>query len=192
MNKTFFMSDSGGRFVLTGGPGVGKTTVIQELARCGYQVVPEAFHRLHTEAEKRGTLSTFFHDQLQLRRDLIYLQRKMELGLDVKSPAFLDRSLVDIIAFGDYFNIEMPEELRAYAHQKYDLIFFLEPLPCDYYKNTSARRESYEESKVIHCFLKKAYQDQRYDQAQLINVPFGSLAMRAECILDCVASLSFP
>lgn len=179
------------RFVLTGGPGVGKSTIIAELSKRGYQTTPETFTLLHEQAEKKNTLDTFFDDPAQLRSDLMSEQRRLESSVTATKPAFFDRSTIDIVAFGDYFKVPMSQDLRNQASKNYDLIFFLDPLPEHFYENTAIRRETYKESAEIHNFLKDAYKQLGYKKYQLIDVPYGTPAERTQFILDTIAQTYF-
>ena len=172
------------RFVLTGGPGVGKSTVIVELVKLGYNITPEAFTLLFRQAEDAGAVESLFSDLVAFREHLMTVQCKLEATLPAKDPAFLDRSTVDIVAFGDHFKVAMSDETRKQARTDYDLVFFLDPLPASYYENTTVRRESPEESAIIHKLLKDAYLRLGYKPSQLINIPFGTPEERVKWILD--------
>lgn len=179
------------RFVLSGGPGIGKTTVLKELRSRGYQTIPETFTSLFEQAVAHNALDSFFNGPEVLPSILLTEQLRMESLLSSSIPAFLDRSAVDIIAYGDFFNTPMTEELRAQADRNYDLIFFLEPLPEYLYENTSVRKESREEALTIHRLLKAAYLHMGYMPHQLIEVPFGTPSERAQYILDEIAQVYF-
>lgn len=179
------------RFVLSGGPGIGKTTVLKELRNRGYQTIPETFTSLFEQAVAHNALDSFFNGPQVLPSILLTEQLRMESLLSPAIPAFLDRSAVDIIAYGDFFNTPMSEEMRDQSERNYDLIFFLEPLPEYLYENTEVRKESREEALKIHGLLKAAYLQAGYMPHQLIEIPFGTPYERAQYILDEIAHLYF-
>ncbi len=174
------------RYVLTGGPGVGKSTIIAELASRGYLTVPETCSAFCERASQNKTLDIFFEDPLAFQTALLVEQLKSESLLPDSKPAFLDRSTVDIIAYGDYFNVPMPESLRKQAHCNYDLIFIIDPLPTSHYKKTHLRKESAEESACIHAILKDAYRQAGYAEHRIISVPFDTPTARANYILNVI------
>lgn len=185
------MMSASRRFVLSGGPGIGKTTVLKELRNRGYQTIPETFTSLFEQAVADNALDSFFNGPQVLPSILLTEQLRMESLLSPTIPAFLDRSAVDIIAYGDFFNTPMSEEMRNQADRNYDLVFFLEPLPEYLYENTEVRKESREEAIKIHGLLKAAYLQAGYMSHQLIEVPFGTPYERAQYILDAIAHLYF-
>lgn len=177
------------KFVLTGGPGVGKSSVINELERQGYQVSPEAFTELYNEAKTQGKLDILFADPIKFRYDLMAKQQYLESLLKRDGAAFLDRSKQDIVFFGKYFGLKLPQDLVDEI-QKTDLelVFFLDQLPEKYYKNTDIRQESQEESLKIHGFLKEEY---KKTGLKIIDVPFDTVENRVKFILDSVSKFYF-
>jgi len=171
-------------YVLTGGPGTGKSSTIEELANRGQQTIKEAYTTLYEKAAKENKIDAFFEDPLQLHYNLMREQLKAEEALDKEKSAFLDRSVIDIVTFGDYLKVNIPDDLKAQADREYELVFLLEPLPSSCYKKTEIRKETEEESHVIHNILKEAYKRRGYI---LVDVPFGTPASRAQFILNCVA-----
>lgn len=179
------------RFVLSGGPCIGKSTVLRELGKRGYQTVPEVFTLLFEQAAHNNALDTFFEDPDKLPFYLLDEQLRLESCLSATLPAFLDRSAVDIIAYGDYFNSPMPDTLRNAADRHYDLVFFLEPLPEHLYVTTAVCKESPQEALKLHDVLKNAYRARGYTGHQMIDVPFGTPEQRAQYILDTITHIYF-
>lgn len=175
------------RFVFTGGPGVGKTTVLNELSKKGYQTIRETYTSLFERAALQDEIDLFLQDLDILPSLLLAEQLKMEACLSPMLPAFLDRSAVDIIAYGDYFNSPMSNQLRSQADRNYDLVFFFDPLPDHLFENTAVRTETREQALQIHAMLKDAYIQRGYRPQQLIDVPFGTPAERVRFILDTIS-----
>jgi len=98
------------KYVLTETPGSGKTTILQVLKRKGFQVRPEAYATLFHEAKQQNLLDRFFGNPLEFRQNLMDQQLEFEADLDPSKPAFMDRGTIDIIAFGEYYNLPTPEK----------------------------------------------------------------------------------
>ena len=127
------------RFVLTGGPGAGKTTVLEALAERGYQYMPETARtiikeRLEAGLSLRPPLAQFGQDILQ--RDISYYR---ETAVTDK-PVFFDRGVVD--ALGLLYEAEAisPTEVETYLREfLYNQVVFLLP-PWESIYRTDAQR----------------------------------------------------
>ncbi|MGE0010138.1 MAG: AAA family ATPase [Candidatus Babeliales bacterium] len=179
------------RMVISGGPGIGKTTVLKELRKRGYQTISETFTSLFEQAATQDALDVFFNGPKQLEMLFLTEQVRKESLLAPQLPAFLDRSVVDIMAYGYYLHVPISDEMLRLSDRKYDLVFFLEPLPEEYYRNSSVRRESREVALDIHQMLKAAYMQRGYYPHQMIDVPFGTPQERAQFIIDVMLERCF-
>ncbi|MBA3954910.1 ATP-binding protein [Candidatus Dependentiae bacterium] len=107
----------------------GKTTVINLLKKQGYQTIPEVLTLLFDEAKQNNCLEEFWFasNSLAFRMKLMEKQLALENSLDKNKFAFLDRSTIDVVAFGNYYNIKMPHYITDVAKKDmYAIIFFLD------------------------------------------------------------------
>ncbi len=172
------------KFILTGGPCCGKTTVLKELAKRKYQTCPEAYGELYKEAKAQGTISEFLPHTIKQRWQLLKKHEEQEAKLDPTKPAFLDRSIPDVIFYGNYLNLTMPQDLiaRFLAHKnEYDLVFIFEPLPHDLYYKTEVRYESWEEANAIYEALLSGYIVYGF---KICMVPFDTVENRTNLVLS--------
>ena len=161
------------KIVLTGGPGVGKTMLIKELDRRGFNVVPEVATIIIEQAIKQG-LPHPAHDLESLKifiNDICAMQKAKEQELFDNNLYFLDRGFHDPVAFCAFYNIEVPEQLReATVCAGYTYVFILDFL--DVYENSVIRRETPETSKKLHALILETYQQYGYTLGQnLFCVP---------------------
>lgn len=171
------------KIAISGGPGVGKTTIIEELKKLHYQVVPEIYTLLRNKAQQANCLTEFFGNPSKTRWDIINTQKELEDLCDQTQYIFCDRSMVDMIGYADYYNkIKMNQDyFDQIKASTYDLVFFLEPLPENYYQKTDIRKEDYTKALEIHTYLENGYKKLHY---HIIHVPFNTVPERIHFILN--------
>ncbi|SDS44388.1 AAA family ATPase [Christiangramia echinicola] len=171
------------KIVITGGPGTGKSSIINRLEEKGEKCLHEISRQVTLEAKKQGI------DQLFLEQPLLFSEKLLEGRLDQYLEAmefnsdhiFLDRGLPDVVAYMDYFDTKYPEIFNKICqNNRYDLIFILPPWK-EIYTSDNERYESYEEALKISSYLYSTYKRYGYNP---IEVPKLSVEERTSFILD--------
>jgi len=115
------------KYVITSGPGNGKTTVIEILASRGYTVVPEAARLIIEEERLKDSDILPWKNLAKFQEKLVV--RQLELESSVKSEViFLDRGIVDGYAYCKDGNIPSPQLILDNAKNRYYKVFLLDPL----------------------------------------------------------------
>jgi len=165
------------KYILTGAPCNGKTTVINALSEEGYKTVPEAARIvIEEELAKNGNILPWIDvDKFQKA----VLEKQLELESSLKEGTyFLDRGIPDGIAFYALTDVEAPNQLiDAAKRNRYDKVFLLEMLP--FYKIDNERKHNFKESKMLHQIIKEVYCDLGY---RLVEVPLLSVEERVKFI----------
>jgi len=116
--------------VIIGGPGSGKTTLIEELKRRGYCCYPEISREVITEARKQG-IDQLFLEQPLLFSELLLNGRKKQYEQALEEPhqtVFLDRGIPDVLAYMHYIGDSYPPAFdHACKQHKYSTKFILPP-----------------------------------------------------------------
>lgn len=159
-------------YVITGGPCVGKTTLIEELRNKGYQILPE-FARLIIEEGKYKPWINFS----EFQQELVRRQKEAEFNIN-GSNVFCDRGLADSIAYQRIYGKNVNNNFIAECKGRYAKVFFLERLPV--YEKDHTRREDPKTALKIHQEIEKAYTELGYD---LIKVPDIGIEARIEKVL---------
>lgn len=156
------------KFVLAGGPGVGKTTLIEQFKLMGFQVVPEATTYLVNELLRQGKPHPIHSGDLQSFQDNIsYKNLELEAKLNNDMDTFFDRCIIESLAYYELYNLKIPPEIINIAkNRRYDIIFLLDPL--DSFQNSEVRFESPKEAKRTHLAIAQKYKE---FQNPIINVP---------------------
>ena len=169
--------------VLLGGPGTGKSTLINGLVARGYCCYPEISRQVTLEAQQRGI------DQLFLEQPLLFSEMLLEGRIKqyekaLKEPdnvVFIDRGIPDVVAYMDYIGDEYPESFReACEDYKYSKTFILPPWE-EIYMSDTERYENFEQAVTIQNHLIETYKKYGYD---LIEVPKDTVENRILYILD--------
>ena len=169
--------------VIIGGPGTGKTTIIEGLLAQGYCCYPEVSREVTMEAKKQGIEQLFLENPL-LFSELLLEGRKKQFQnacQENESIVFLDRGIPDVLAYMHYIGDSYPAHFEECClEHKYNKIFILPPWE-EIYVGDNERYENYEQAKLIYNHLTETYQKYGYN---LIEVPKGSLSERISFILE--------
>ncbi|PWA05435.1 AAA family ATPase [Flavobacterium psychrotolerans] len=169
--------------VIIGGPGTGKTTIIDTLIASGYCCYPEISREVTLEAKKQGIEQLFLENPL-LFSELLLEGRKKQFKNAQNEPheiVFLDRGIPDILAYMHYIGDSYPAFFDAACKEHiYSKIFILPPWE-EIYVSDDARYENYEQAKLIYYHLTETYQNYGYE---LIEVPKDSVDKRILFILE--------
>jgi predicted ATPase len=169
--------------VIIGGPGTGKTTIIEGLLAKGFCCYPEISREVTLEAKNQGIEQLFLENPL-LFSELLLEGRKKQFHNAQKEPhdiVFLDRGIPDVLAYMHYIGDSYPAFFdQACRDHIYTKIFLLPPWE-EIYISDNERYENFEQAKLIYNHLTETYQKYGYD---LIEVPKGTVEDRISFILN--------
>ena len=167
------------RILITGGPGTGKTSLINELMKNGYICSQEIVRNITLKKRKEGFDQYFLSDPLDFSKKL-FNQRLNEYKKKYNSDLIIyDRGPIDVLAYLNFKSIEIPKELISESKKiNYIYAFILNPWK-DIYSQDGVRYESFEECISIHNFLINEY---KKFNIKLISVPNGTINERVSFI----------
>lgn len=168
------------RFALTGGHGVGKTSIVLSLERMGEFVVLEAAGSVRAVERASGVPFPEDSPRFESMALTLHLQRERALPTSL-GRVFLDRGIPDHLAYSRVGRWPLsPEEVSTCLSAGYDAVFLVEPPP-DGVK-TVARVEA----RFCERLVDAVEQVYREIGTPIIWVPYGPCLDRARFILDTV------
>ncbi|WP_271769412.1 AAA family ATPase [Aquimarina algiphila] len=167
------------RYIITGAPGTGKTSLINELQKNGYLCYEEISRKIIKEQQQIGKNKTPWGD-LSGFVDLVYQQTIKELQNPVNQTTFVDRGLPDTIAYLKTKLCSTPQYLLDFPYTTYYAsTVFLAPPWGEIYINDPQRPQSREESIQIHKHLIEIYEELHFN---IEILPKTTLTQRVDFI----------
>lgn len=170
--------------VLTGGPGVGKTTLLTALQRQGFSTVPEDARQiikeqLETAGDGLPWKNKLHYAELMLTASCISYERQLSKNVD--QYVFFDRGIPDTLAYIDMENLVIERQLLREAKKRryYKKVFILPPW-ADIYENDNERKQTWQEAEDTFKVMKDTYEKLGYET---IEVPKITVAERVLFIL---------
>lgn len=169
------------RIVITGGPSVGKTTIVSMLASRGYPVV----HEQATQIIKEGEFLPWI-DRSSFQEEVLRRQLAAEASVgELPGPVFLDRGLFDGEAYYIYDQLEIPKAFSTFDATRYSLALLIEELP--FFDTTEVRRENLEFTHKISKVIEQCYAGRG---VKVVRVPAMPPAERLEFVLETVDQMA--
>lgn len=171
-------------YIITGGPGFGKSILIDQLAQHGFLCGKEFAREVIEEQESKGgeilpwQNAALFQEQVKQQRLTFY----RAVPSDV--IAFSDRGLVDQIAFSRFHGKVVDKQfLTEVKNHPYAPTVFITPVWAEIYTTDNVRKESFEQAVAIHECVLKTYSEMGY---RLIELPKVAVEKRAAFILKVI------
>lgn len=167
--------------VLTGGPGSGKSTVLEALRQFGYKCSEEKGREIIQQELKRSGHALPWQDKRAFRNKMLdaelrtYKAFQHSVGL-----TFFDRGIIDIYGYSLLEDIEVPDALLSCcSSHRYHSVFIFPPWR-GIYTNDAERKQDFAEAQRTYESMQKAYHHFGYI---LTQVPFSPVAERVQFIL---------
>ena len=168
-------------YVFTGAPSSGKTTLLIEMAKRGYQVVPEVARAMIESGLKRGrTLHQIRGDKKAFERVILEKKVSIEKGMRRDEVVFFDRAIPDSIAYFKLAGLDPEEAISQSPRNHYRAVFLLDRLP---FEKDPVRIEEPDSAKALEGLLEESYTMLGYD---VIRLPVLSIKKRLEMVLGTV------
>lgn len=171
------------KIVIIGGPGTGKTTLVDALIDQGYDCKIEISRQVTKKAQSSGIDQLFLEDPIWFSEQLLEarISQFMDSSLSKSDFVFFDRGIPDVVAYLDYINVKYDQKFVNRCEEfKYDNVFMLSPWKLIYTQDNE-RYETFEQALEIQNYLIKWYQYFGYNP---VEVPKATIKERVDFILN--------
>lgn len=175
------------RYVLTGGPGSGKTSLIDALAAAGHRRSIEAGREIIQEQVACGGRALPWAEPMLFAEAM--LQRELaqyDSFASTEGLVFFDRGIPDVLGYLRVVGMTPPVSMIAAAERlRYNRrVFILPPWP-EIYAQDAERKQDLDEAVRTYDAMRTIYAALGYE---LVDVPPGSVPARRDFILQHLAA----
>lgn len=171
-------------FIITGGPGMGKTSLLDALQQQGYTCIPETGRTIIQHQVTTGGNALPWADRSAFAR-LMFRQSVADYEAQRPSgqPVFFDRGIPDVQGYLALCGLPVPPDVAAACRDlRYNSLVFMTPPWKEIYENDRERKQSFEEAVRTFDMMQETYSSLGY---QLEILPKSSVAERVRHVLSC-------
>lgn len=172
--------------LITGGPGSGKTPLIEALAAAGYACSVEAGRGVIQQQVATGgnalpwADAAAFADLMLAWEMQSYRNAQQQPG-----PVFFDRGLPDVVGYVRLAGLPLPAAVEDAARRmRYNARVFIAPPWQEIFRNDSERKQDYVEAVRTHDVMRQTYTQLGY---RLVELPCVPVAERVRFVQRAVA-----
>lgn len=169
--------------VVTGGPGSGKSSLIEALARRGIGVMPEAGRAIIRDQAMIGGSALPWRDRaLFAELMLAWELRSHGEAARLDRPVAMDRGVPDVLGYLTLCGLPVPAHVAEAARLfRYNRRVFLAPWWDAIYVQDDERRQDRREAEATGRVMAKTYARLGYD---VVALPLAGIEARADFVLS--------
>jgi predicted ATPase len=173
--------------VMTGGPGSGKSTLIEALARRGFARSVEAGRAIIRDQMAIDGPALPWRDRALFAEAMLTWElRSYDLARAERGTVFFDRGVPDVIGYLEVCGLPVPDHMRRAADLfRYRRLVFVAPPWPEIFGQDAERKQDFAEAVRTHDAMTRTYTAQGYDLAEL---PRGPVEDRVAFVLARLAS----
>jgi predicted ATPase len=172
-------------FVITGGPGSGKTSLIEALARLGISSMPEAGRAIiRDQVAIGGEALPWSNRDAFAELMLSWEMRSYRDALRINGTVIFDRGIPDVVGYLRLCGLPIPSHIvRAAQTFRYHHRVFVAPPWPEIFAHDSERKQSFDEARATHAAMIETYTGLGYE---LIQLPLNSVEERVQFVLTAI------
>lgn len=171
--------------VVTGGPGSGKSTLIEALHRAGFARTVEAGRSIIQSQTAIGGKGLPWENPLLFAELMLNWElRSYEMARQCRGIVFFDRGVVDVLGYFYTLGLSPPKHVSMAAEQiRYNRRVFIMPPWKEIYRQDGERKQDFQTAVQTYEAMLTAYSNQGYE---LITVPQSPVEQRVRFVLDLI------
>lgn len=172
-------------FVVTGGPGSGKTTLIEALRGAGYAASVEAGRGIIQDQVAIGGRALPWHNpELFAELMLSWEVRSYHLAQQTSGLVFFDRGVVDMVGYFRLLGLPVPQHVvkASQVFRYHRRVFLAPPWPAIYEQDRERKQDFAEAARTCEA-MAAAYTEYGYELVELPREPVGE---RIRFVLDAI------
>jgi predicted ATPase len=176
-------------FVITGGPGSGKTTLIEALAAAGVATSPEVGRAIIREEMATGGTALPWADELAFAERMVVREIAAHAeALACGRIVVLDRGVPDVVGFLRVSGLPVPPHIDTAARAcRYNARVFIAPYWDAIYTGDAERKQTPQVAEATHAIMVETYRAYGY---ALIALPCVSIPERMRFVTDRIGSMA--
>lgn len=169
--------------VITGGPGSGKSTLIDALAATGLATSAEVGRQIIKEERAAGGNALPWADHLAFAERMTAREiAAHDIALASGKTVVLDRGVPDVVGFLRVSSLAVPAAIDAAARRcRYNARVFIAPWWADIFTTDAERKQSAEEARATFGVMVDTYRAYGY---RLVELPRTPVAQRVAFVVS--------
>lgn len=169
-------------FVLTGGPGSGKSTLVSALRERGFMTVDESGRAIIREELAEGGDALPWGDRARFAQRMLDRETENHARMRESSATVIfDRGIPDVIGYLRLCDLPVPAAADEAARiWRYNPLVFIAPFWAQIYAQDAERKQSAEEAERTYLTMHAVYSEYGYELAEL---PLATVEERTEFVL---------
>lgn len=171
------MNSTGKLIILTGGPGSGKSTLIDALAAEGVHAMPESGRAIIQEEVATGGNAIPWADRLAFAERMFQQDvRSWQAAQELRGPVIFDRGIPDVVGYLNLVGLDVPDHIEHAARTlRYAPRVFVAPHWPAIYANDGERKQTIEEAEATCRAVTNVYKRLGYE---IILLPLAPVPER--------------
>ncbi|QFG37655.1 putative ATPase [Paracoccus pantotrophus] len=174
--------------VVTGGPGSGKSSLIDAMALRGFRTMPEAGRAIIRDQIKIGGKALPWADRALFAELMLGWElRSYQDALQSDEPVLMDRGIPDVVGYLTLCGLPVPAHFEAAAKTyPYNKRVFLAPYWDAIFTQDTERKQDRQEAEATAKVMAETYRRIGY---KIVELPLVGIEQRADFVIDSLRTL---